>query len=148
MGRTRGAYLAATLVKIPGSGTWPPVSPPGAPPPTPTLPCAAIGRFEAEAQNAWGEDSRKSGEKTSGKENVSYERGSETDLSSVSETFNCVKSGWQIVCMGKKTCLSDLRDFKIFSGSEIGEVCLLYGLFLVFFRLIASLLIVESPSEK
>jgi hypothetical protein len=35
----------------------------------------------------------KSGEETSGKENVSYERGSETDLSKVSETFNCVKSG-------------------------------------------------------
>jgi hypothetical protein len=50
--------------------------------------------------------------------------------------------------MGEMICLRDLRDFKIFSGSETGEVCLSSGLFLVFFRPIASLLIMESPSEK
>jgi hypothetical protein len=47
----------------------------------------------AEAWNVWGEYSRKSRENTSGKENVSYERGSEIDLSSVSLTFNCVETG-------------------------------------------------------
>jgi hypothetical protein len=48
----------------------------------------------------------------------------------------------------KRTCLSDFRDFKIFSGSKTGDVYLLSRFFLVFFRLLASLVLVESPSEK
>jgi hypothetical protein len=48
----------------------------------------------------------------------------------------------------KKTFLSDFLDFIFFSGSETSEVYLLSGFFLVFLRLIATLFIVESPSDK
>jgi hypothetical protein len=53
-----------------------------------------------------------------------------------------------MVCVGEMICLKDLLDFKNFSGSDIGEVCLSSGFFLVFFRKKSSLLIVESPSER
>jgi hypothetical protein len=88
-----GAYLAATLAKIPGSGTWPPVGPPWAPPPASAPPCAAIDGFEVETQSVCGEGSQKFGVYTSGKKGILFEGGSETDISSVSLTFNCVKSG-------------------------------------------------------
>jgi hypothetical protein len=88
-----GAYLEATLAKIPGSGAWPPVGPPWAPPLAYAPPCAAIDGFEAETQSVWGEGSRKFGVYTSGKKDILFEGGSEIDLSSVSLTFNCIKLG-------------------------------------------------------
>jgi len=45
-------------------------------------------RLEVEVWKVRGEDSWKFGEETSGNENVSYERGSESDLSRVFEVFN------------------------------------------------------------
>jgi hypothetical protein len=49
--RTRGAYIAATLAKIPGSDAWPLAGLPRAPPLALAPLCVAIDEFEAEAQS-------------------------------------------------------------------------------------------------
>jgi hypothetical protein len=50
-------------------------------------------KFGTEVWTVCGEDSRKTGDETSGKEKVSKEGGSESDLSKVSDEFDCVKLG-------------------------------------------------------
>jgi hypothetical protein len=50
-------------------------------------------RFGTEVWTVCGEDSRKTGDETSGNEKVSKEGGSESDLSKVSDEFDCVKLG-------------------------------------------------------